>query len=605
MVDSLRHVLLILILPIATWAQRGIEIRLPISDPHTTVVIQNHREYRQDVSDIDLIAYPAQFDLITEKGSDQEDYRVDIGHQRWAAIDVSDYASALMCLRNLKLSADEYIVIREEDGKAWDIVRPEDTNAEGLYTTSFIRGPIIYIEHVSRHGDFTDWYLDRLYVSYDDHTWTEDLREFGSSWPCHVNVNCPEGEDWQDQKRSACRIIMVLEEGIGNCSGNLMNNVRMDGTPYILSAFHCRRDFTPIYSQWRFNFLYFGQGCTNPDNEPQSTVMIGCRELSSRAESDFLLLELLQDVNPFHELYFSGWTADEDSIAETGTMLHHPSGDIQKISAQFDTVEVWPNAINWGSGNITPPNHHFRINLTLGTFQSGSSGAPLFDHHGKTIGQLHGGNSDCDGLARASYGRLSKSWDEGEDESSRLMDWLDPDQSGLKTLDGYYLEVPDTTRYRVDVTVRTPDGIGMASVINWEHLPTSIQAVYLGDGRYRFSNIIPGTSFQLQPAKNDHWMNGIDSEDIVLLKGHVEQTASFTNPVMLEIADLNRSGEVNTQDFAALFNIFHEKSKLPRTQEPWIFLPELITVENIESNIEIDIMGIKLGDLNLNRQVNE
>lgn len=578
--------------------------RLPSEEVESYIEIKDYIIPSSDTAAVDLIAFPALYDEFVERGSERIFFSEELGYQKWMPIEVGNYPSILFCLRDVFLSDAETLIIRDSEGAPLEVIKQNHVSRSGFYTTSFFSGGVIYIEHLSENNEFANWSMDRIYVSEKDQTWSSQGREFGSSWPCHINVNCPEGDEWADQKRSVCQVVMILEEGVGNCSGTLINNTSMDGTPYVLSAFHCRRDFTPIFPMWRFNFLYYGQDCTNPEIEPQATVMMGCLERASRAESDFLLLEIQQEVNPFDGLFFSGWTADEDSIAEIGTMLHHPSGDIQKLSAQFDTVEVWPNAINWGSGNITPPNHHFRINLDLGTFQSGSSGASLYDNNRRVIGQLHGGNSDCDGLARASYGRLALSWEDGENPSSRVKDWLDADGTGIRSLDGFYLEIPDTVRYSVDVHIKTPDDIGMSSVLDWSHLPTNIQAEYLGDGLYRFSDILPGTSFQLQPEKQDEWTNGIDTEDLIILHNHISEAVLLEGALALEIADVNRSGDVNSEDFGILFNVFHEKSKFPRIQEPWVFFPNLIEVENINANMQFEIVGIKLGDLNLNRQVN-
>lgn len=59
---------------------------------------------------------------------------------------------------------------------------------------------------------------------------------YGQSGPCQVNINCPEGQNWQDEKK---RIAMILVSGYQICTGSLVNNTEMDFKPYFLTADHC------------------------------------------------------------------------------------------------------------------------------------------------------------------------------------------------------------------------------------------------------------------------------------------------------------------------------------------------------------------------------
>ncbi|MFN7015269.1 MAG: hypothetical protein ACK4ON_13470, partial [Bacteroidia bacterium] len=69
----------------------------------------------------------------------------------------------------------------------------------------------------------------------------------------------------------------------------------------------------------------------------------------------------------------------------------------------------------------------------------GSSGSPLFDNNGRIIGQLWGGGASCSQLTSPDYyGRLANSWNpSGSNSTNRLMDWLDPNNSGTSVLNGY------------------------------------------------------------------------------------------------------------------------------------------------------------------------
>ena len=52
---------------------------------------------------------------------------------------------------------------------------------------------------------------------------------FGNSGACNINVNCPEGDDWQVENQS---VALIVNGGFAACSGALVNNTNNDGTPY-------------------------------------------------------------------------------------------------------------------------------------------------------------------------------------------------------------------------------------------------------------------------------------------------------------------------------------------------------------------------------------
>lgn len=72
---------------------------------------------------------------------------------------------------------------------------------------------------------------------------------------CHIDVECPEGDDWRDQIRSVVCIEVNFStnagfEISGLCTGALINNTKQDRTPYVLSAFHCQ-DGDELLSDYR------------------------------------------------------------------------------------------------------------------------------------------------------------------------------------------------------------------------------------------------------------------------------------------------------------------------------------------------------------------
>jgi hypothetical protein len=160
------------------------------------------------------------------------------------------------------------------------------------------------------------------------------VNESGS---CEVNVNCPEGANWQDEKRAVARIL--LREGGGSflCTGTLLNNTAQNDKPYFLTADHCGGTASAAdFNQWVFYFNYEAPGCSNPSNAPASQTITGCVQrarsgLSGNGDSDFQLLEFNNAIPTSYNVYYAGWDARTTASA-SGVGIHHPAGDIKKIS---------------------------------------------------------------------------------------------------------------------------------------------------------------------------------------------------------------------------------------------------------------------------------
>ena len=245
------------------------------------------------------------------------------------------------------------------------------------------------------------------------------LDSFGSSGSCNNNVNCPEGADWQDQKRG---VVMLLTSGnFRYCSGSLINTTANDAAPYILTANHCSPSTNDI-----FMFNYESPSCANIDGPTNQTVQ-GCQLISHYSNSDFYLVRLNSNVPLSYNPYFNGWNAN-DVAATNSVCIHHPSGDIKKISFDYQA----PQASSYGGSSTPGDNTHWHIlNWEDGTTEPGSSGSPLFDQNHRITGQLHGGTASCSNNIDDYFGKVSISMLNG------LRANLDPGNTGVMALDGF------------------------------------------------------------------------------------------------------------------------------------------------------------------------
>ena len=255
-------------------------------------------------------------------------------------------------------------------------------------------------------------------------------KAFGSSGACNFNVNCPQGAAWQQERNG---VVMLVSGNSGFCSGSLINNTLNNGKPYVLTANHCYSN----PASWIFRFNWQSAGCNNPATEPTFQSLSGAVLRARASASDFCLVEIIGGlqggtVPSAYTPYFNGW--DNSGNTPTSAVgIHHPSGDIKKISIENDPLI----STTFGS---CPPNSHWGITgWDEGVTEGGSSGSPIFDQNHRIVGQLHGGASACGAAVLSDeYGKISYSWTPANsDSTNQLKYWLDPNQSNATFVNGY------------------------------------------------------------------------------------------------------------------------------------------------------------------------
>jgi len=344
-----------------------------------------------------------------------------------------------------------YFVYNKDKTKILGAFTDFNNKEHGKFSTSPIAGDVTILEYYEPKGAKGKVKLSITKVVHayrnmfgkNSHSKDNYQQEsgYGSSLSCNINVNCLEGAPYQDEKRAVAMIL--LGDGTRWCSGSLVNNVNEDATPYFLTARHCldisrngqvSQSEIDGVSTWIFMFNYESNGCSN-SNGPTNQTVSGATHRADHIDTDFALLELSNKPPKSYETYFLGWSRFI-TAPQTSAVIHHPSGDIKKISLDYDPAISEPSVINWGA-NTTPSQSHWRIQLTDGTTEGGSSGAPYLDQNNRIIGQNHGGSPGCPNPSITKYaGKFYLSWNGAGTNSTRLRNWLDPNNTGSLTLDG-------------------------------------------------------------------------------------------------------------------------------------------------------------------------
>jgi PKD repeat protein len=341
-------------------------------------------------------------------------------------------------------------------------------------------------------------------------------KDFGGSEPCEVNINCPEGQAWQDAKHGVVRILVKIGGTSFWCTGSLVNNTRNDYTPYILTADHCAHNPAMKYAspadlaQWIFYFNFESDNCTDPLVQPQLFSSVGAIKMASATAasgSDFYLAMLKRDIPGNYLPFYNGW--DRSGSANTGGVcIHHPQGDIKKISTYDTTL----SSSQWG---VTPGTHwkvYWHATASgNGVTERGSSGSPLFDQAGHILGMLTGGDSDCSQLLESDYfGKFAYSWESnGIHDSTRLSPWLDPDNTGVMDVRGIY----DTNQIVADFSADNLV-VSMGSYINFTDRTSGTHSSW----KWSFKGAQPDVSEQQSPSGIFYSLPG--TYDVQLIAGN-------------------------------------------------------------------------------------
>lgn len=290
---------------------------------------------------------------------------------------------------------------------------------------------------------------------------------FGQSSSCNKDIACSEGNNWRNEANSVSMII--LANGTRACSGALVNNTCQNLIPYYLTANHC---LDGNESNWIFRFRYESSTCGGGDGMDFITYN-GSIVRASSPDSDFALLEL--NTRPgVPGISYAGWTK-QNIASSSGTSISHPRGDVKKIATYNSqiTQSTFLNSSDW------------KVYWSSGTVEPGSSGAPLFNNNKLIIGQVHGGitSNICTTNDHAFFGRFDISWSGNGTNSSRLSNWLDPNNSGLTstgTIGVPYISGSNAVCSQSQFSlINLPTG---STIISWSISPASIATVNASSG---------------------------------------------------------------------------------------------------------------------------
>lgn len=318
----------------------------------------------------------------------------------------------------------------------------EENNDHGKYVTDLVPSATAILEYYQPADVIGEATLDIMGFGhfYQGVYEANEQDSDKSSDPCEVDVNCPEGDGWENERDAVVRLLITSNGSLFYCSGTMVNNTAQDCKQYLLTALHCLNgvsDDDLLLLKVRFNYERSGCGSGSTQTSHIRTGAFHRADSNGGGGvngSDFALVEVEDPISTFWNIYFAGWDSGTASTPN-GVCIHHPAGDRKKISTFTSplTSATYQNAFGahwrviWAS---TVTNH--------GVTEGGSSGSPIFNSDHQIVGTLTGGASFCDSPNDPDfYGKMSYHWTGNPNpENQKLKVWLDPLNTGQATLDG-------------------------------------------------------------------------------------------------------------------------------------------------------------------------
>ena len=135
------------------------------------------------------------------------------------------------------------------------------------------------------------------------------------------------------------------------------------------------------------------------------------------------------------------------------------------------------------------------------------------------------------------------------------------------------------------------------------------------NGGYAFNNMPLGGNYVVDPNKVDDPLNGISTLDLILIQRHVLGLDYLDSPYKLLAADVDNSGDITARDMIELrrlilgvYQNFPENTswrfvdaahQFTDEYNPWNgIIPEDYIIQNLSSDMSIDFIGVKTGDVN-------
>ncbi|NRR93310.1 T9SS type A sorting domain-containing protein [Winogradskyella undariae] len=474
---------------------------------------------------------------------------LDNGDRIWRMSYVSEGAYTLNFMFDV-FKIPEGATLYVYNNEKTDLLRPftyHNNNSEEVLGTWLVEGDQAWIEYYQPANVTGEAKITVGSVIHGYRTADSFQKSLGDSGDCNQDVDCDiapatDPYDLDTLKDDVKKAVgMLVTNGSGFCSGTLVNNTNNDGTPYFLTANHCSGG----EGSWafRFNWRSTNTSCgttTSSTNGAYNQTVSGSTVRAKNSQSDVELVEIT-DTSFFEnnlDLVWAGWN---NSIVTTPVVnfgIHHPSGDIQKVSRDDDGATRTSTNFNGNSDTQM----WLISDWDLGVTEGGSSGSGLFNETGHLIGTLSGGTAACSGTTDNGgydlYGRFGIGWDYGNSSSSRLKEWLDPSDSGVEILDQYLASET------YDIDARANAGTNSSEICSEDFAP---QVTLVNSGELALTSAEISYYIDEESSTSVSWTGSLLSgESVVVATPTYTNLSSGSHVFIINVSSPNGTVDENT-----------------------------------------------------------
>ena len=229
--------------------------------------------------------------------------------------------------------------------------------------------------------------ISHLVVTSEGSQKSEPIDDIGTSRFCEVDIACIATTAALNQARAVAKLLFTEGGATFLCTGTLLNDSIASNTPYLYTASHCidsQEAASSLVTYWFFDAV----ACGDRSVPLYETVNGGAVLLGRSVDSDWALVRL--KTAPPANAVFSAWRAEAIQNSSAVTVIHHPEGDLKKISSG-STLGYFSFSDNTSFANVR---------YSIGSTEPGSSGAGLLTlgsngNFYELRGGLFAGNASC------------------------------------------------------------------------------------------------------------------------------------------------------------------------------------------------------------------
>ena len=279
-----------------------------------------------------------------------------------------------------------------------------------------VPGETLTVEFFAPEGDIGAHpriaHVGHLFANPLESTDAKRGQDIGTAGACNVDLACSPlnaSAAFRNLANSVAQMVFNDAGILYLCTGTLLNDTDTSTQrPWFYSANHCfDSDSAPFKTAAQLQVIantlttlwfFDATGCNSATANPGwQQVGGGAALIYNNVQSDALLLRLNNE--PPSGAFFAGWDANPVAVGSAQVGVHHPQGDLKKVS-QGSVLRF----ARWDETSAA--NQYIEVRWSSGTTEGGSSGSGLFTASGSQYllrGGLRGGTALCTNLQGVDY----------------------------------------------------------------------------------------------------------------------------------------------------------------------------------------------------------